>query len=378
MTSSRRDFLQISAAGVVGLGAAANPLRLRRPHSPAQSSLRVLVLGGTGFIGPHLVRNLLQRGHTVTIFNRGRTNTHLFPQVERLIGDRNDDLASLRGHSWDAVIDNSATNPKWVRDSAQLLKDATPRYLFTSTRSVYNDFTQVGLTEETAPTFDPDSSAIDRGERLPYGPSKVLCERETWRAFPNGTLIVRPGLIIGPGDQSDRFTYWPVRIDAGGEVLAPGDPTDPVMFIDVRDLAEWYVHLLEQERTGVYNALGPEAPLSFAEMLYGCRAATSANMSFTWVETDFLLEREIRPYSHMPCWIPPRGDRAGFQRFDLSKSLAGGITYRPLAVTARDTLAFHKTRPSEVRNRLLAGESRAGISREREAALLAEWHALNQ
>ena len=369
MGTSRREFLQFAAAGTaVGLGVHSDRLFGSTPQQ--DQSLRILVLGGTGFIGPHMVRYAIARGHTVTIFNRGKTNTHLFPDVERLIGDRNDDLESLKGRTWDAVIDNSASNPRWVRLSAQLLKDSVDTYLFTSTRSVYSDVSQVGLTEETGPLHEVDRAQVDSEERIPYGPAKVLCEMEANDALPGRTLIVRPGLIVGPGDTTDRFTYWPARIDRGGEILAPGDPGNPAMFIDVRDLAEWYIHLLEQGALGVLNALGPASPLSFAELLYGVRAVTSTPLSFTWVDTDFLLEREIRPYSDMPLWVPARGESAGFQRFDLSKPLAMGIKYRPLAVTAKDTLDYHYSRAVERQQ-----EMRPGISAEREAELLAEWHA---
>ena len=369
MGTSRREFLRFAAAGTaVGLGVHSDRLFGSAPQQ--SQSLRILVLGGTGFIGPHMVRYAISRGHTVTIFNRGKTNTHLFPNVEKLVGDRNDDLGSLEGRTWDAVIDNSASNPRWVRLSAQLLQASVDTYLFTSTRSVYSDLSQIGLTEETGPLHDVDRALVDGDERIPYGPAKVLCEMEANDALPGRTLIVRPGLIVGPGDTTDRFTYWPARIDRGGEILAPGDPGNPVMFIDVRDLAEWYVYLLEQGALGVLNALGPESPLSFAELLYGIRAVTSTPLSFTWVDTDFLLEREVRPYADMPLWVPARGESAGFQRFDLSQPLAMGIKYRPLAVTAKDTLDYHKSRPPERQ-----AELRAGISAEREAELLAAWHA---
>jgi len=370
MTTSRRDFLQRSAVTAVGLSLA-HELPLAGIGLPkAQRPLRILVLGGTGFIGPHLVQHALDRGHTLTLFNRGRTNTHLFPTVEKLRGDRSSDVESLRGHTWDVVIDNSASWPTWVRRSAQLLRDSASVYLFTSTRSVYSDFSEVGLNEETGQVFDVDLSMTDQEDDLGYGRRKALCEMEARRAFGDRTMIVRPGLIVGPGDRTDRFTYWPVRVDRGGEVLAPGDPDNPVMFIDVRDLAEWYVHLAEQGTVGVLNALGPEAPLSFAELLYGIRAVTTATVSFTWADTDFLLEREVRPYSHMPLWMPSREDRIGFNRWDLSGPLAAGLKYRPLAETARDTLEFHNSRPVERQNEL-----RAGITAEREAALLAEWHS---
>ena len=369
MPTSRREFLQYAAGAAVGLGMPAH-LTFGRLDAGART-LRILVLGGTGFIGPHLVQDILDRGHTPTLFNRGRTNTHLFPEVEKLVGDRSGDLESLKGRTWDAVIDDSASNPKWVRDSAQLLKDAVGTYLFTSTRSVYSDYSKVGMDIE-GPVYEVDRAWVDEGRQLSYGPAKTLCEIEANAAMPGRTLIVRPGLIVGPGDTTDRFTYWPVRIDRGGEVLAPGDLDNRVMFIDVRDLAEWYVRLLEREAKGVLNALGPEAPLSYAEFLYGVRAITSTPLSFTWVDTDFLLEREVRPYTDLPLWMPARGDRVGFNRFDLTRSLDMGITYRPLAVTAYDTLEYHKSRPAEQQERL-----RAGLAPDRERELLAAWRAAN-
>jgi len=368
MPTSRRDFLRYAAAGAaVGFGMPTD-LGLAR-STPAPPARKILVLGGTGFIGPHLVQNLLDRGHTPTLFNRGRTNTHLFPDVEKLVGDRNGDLEALKGRTWDAVVDDSASNPKWVRDSAQLLKDAVGIYLFTSTRSVYSDFSTIGMDVE-GPVFEVDRAWVDEGRALAYGPAKALCEVEANAAMPGRTLIVRPGLIVGPGDTTDRFTYWPVRIDRGGEVLAPGDPENRVMFIDVRDLAEWYVRLLERGATGVLNALGPEAPLTYAEFLYGIRAITASPVTFTWVDTDFLLEHEVRPYTDLPLWMPARGNRVGFNRFDITRSLEMGIAYRPLAVTAYDTLEYHKSRPAEQRERL-----RAGLAPDRERDLLAAWHA---
>jgi len=372
MSPSRRDFLHTVAVAGVAMSAS-NRVEGQSAPPPSRSSRRamdLLILGGTGFIGPHLVRAALVAGHNVSVFNRGSRNDELPADVERLIGDRNNDHSALEGRRWDVVIDNSATrNARWVRTSAQLLKDSVDRYLFTSTRSVYSDFSKIGMNED-GPVHEVDQSMVDRDERQPYGPEKVLSEREVRAAFGNRTLIVRPGLIVGPGDNTDRFSYWPIRIDRGGEMLAPGDPDTPVMFIDVRDLAEWYVRLSENGNTGVLNALGPEARLSFAELLYGCRAVTTADVSFTWVDADFLIERGERPYGPtMPMWQPPRGNRAGFQQFDLSRPLAAGIKYRPLAVTARDTLNFHYSRPL-ARQR----ELRAGLSAEREAELLQEWH----
>jgi 2'-hydroxyisoflavone reductase len=369
MKKSRREFLKAATFAATTLGLNLSKGKTKTIHYGAGKPISILILGGTGFIGPHMVRSAQARGHVITLFNRGKTNTHLFPEVEKLKGDRENDLESLKGRKWDVVIDNSAIRPWWVRDSAQLLKHSVDRYLFTSTRSTYADFSEIGM-DENSPQYDPDPTAVDERRRLGYGQDKVLCEREARKAFGDRTLIVRPGLIVGPGDNTDRFTYWPVRIDRGGEVLAPGDPENGVMFIDVRDLAEWYIRLIENGNTGSYNALGPQAPLSFAEFLYGCRGVTNANVSFTWVDTNFLLDRELRPYREFPCWMPAEGDRLGFQRFDLFKPLAAGLTYRPLAVTAFDTLEWYKSLPDE-----RTAELKAGISAKREFEVLAEWHA---
>ncbi len=366
---NRRDFLT-TATSAAAMSAVASTAALRgaaASHVPAPS--RILILGGTGFIGPHMVRRALERGHEVTLFNRGRSAADLFPHVETLIGDRNDDLTALEGRQWDVVIDNSATNPKWVRDSTRLLRDSVDIYFFTSTRSVFRDFSQVGMDVD-GPLWEVDRGAVDRGERLGYGPDKVLCEMEVREVFEDRTLIVRPGIIVGPGDHTDRFTYWPARIHQGGEVLAPGDPDNPVMFIDIRDMAEWYIHLVERRTTGTFMALGPEAPLTFAEMLYGIKAVTNTPVTFTWADTDFLLEQGVRPYADMPLWRPARDEYAGFQRFDLRRSIDAGLRYRPFAVTARDTLDFHLARPFAQQVEL-----RAGVTSVRESELLTAWHA---
>ena len=266
MKKSRREFLKTTTVAATALGLNLKG-KTKTIHHKTVKPMSILILGGTGFIGPHMVRSAQAHGHVITLFNRGKTNTHLFPDVEKLKGDRENDLESLKGRKWDVVIDNSAIRPWWVRDAAKLLVNSVDRYLFTSTRSTYADFSQVGMNENS-PQYDPDPTAVDERRRLSYGEDKVLCEREARNIFGNRTLIVRPGLIVGPGDNTDRFTYWPVRIDRGGEVLAPGDPQNGVMFIDVRDLAEWYIRLIENGNTGSYNALGPQAPLSFAEFLY--------------------------------------------------------------------------------------------------------------
>ena len=367
---TRRTFLRIAAAtgGALGLGLASSAplLALTRSRAP---KLRILILGGTGFIGPYQVQYALDRGHRVTLFNRGRTNPQLFPQVEKLVGDRNGDLKSLEGHQWDVVIDNSATDPKWVELSAGLLQRSVKQYVFVSTRSVYFDTSRVPMTIE-APVFTPENTKVEPGKPLPYGLAKALAEKAAQKYFPGRALIVRPGLIIGPGDLTDRFTYWPVRIERDGEVLAPGDGTDPVQIIDARDLCEWMIRLVEQSVTGVYNAVGPRNSRSFAELLYGIKAVTTSNASFTWVDADFLAAHDVRPYQEMPVWMPARNGKEGFARFDLTREIALGLTFRPLAVTARDTLDYYHAQPPDRQATL-----RAGISPEREREVLAAWHA---
>jgi 2'-hydroxyisoflavone reductase len=315
------------------------------------------------------VQYALDRGHTVTLFNRGKTNPGLFPTVEKLQGDRANDLKSLEGRDWDVVLDNSATNPEWVARSAKLLAPRVKRYAFVSTRSVYFDTSRVPMTIE-APVFSRENTKVEEGKPLPYGLSKALAEAEARKYFGDRALIVRPGLIVGPGDLTDRFTYWPVRIERGGEVMAPGDGTDPVQVIDARDLSEWMVRLAEQSAAGTYNAVGPRTPRSFAELLHGIKAVTTSEATFTWVDTDFLATQKIRPYAEMPVWQPARNGREGFARFDLSREIALGLTFRPLADTARDTLTYYHAQTPERQATL-----KAGVTPEREAEVLAAWKA---
>jgi 2'-hydroxyisoflavone reductase len=294
----------------------------------------------------------------------------MFPEVETLIGDRNGQLEALRGRNWDVVIDNSRSNPDWVRMSAEFLKDSVDRYFYVSSRSAYADTSRVPMTAE-APAFTYETAGVPRdSDRLPYGLAKALSEREAQSIFAGRTNVVRPGLIIGPGDETDRFTYWPVRINRGGEVLAPGDPTDPIQIIDVRDFTEWMIRMAETGHTGVFNGVGPATPRPLAELLYGIRAVTTTETTFTWVNYDFLTNIGIRPYSDMPVWMPPTEGRQGFARFDLTPEVEAGLTFRPLAVTAQDTLEYHFSRPPERQAAL-----RAGISDEREAEVLTAWLA---
>ena len=365
MTMERRTFLRAAAVAGGGLAVGgAQGLEAWQAGTPRR--LRILILGGTGFIGPHQVPYALERGHTLTLFNRGRTAPGLFPNVEQLRGDRaTGDLEELGGgREWDVVIDNSATDPRWVREAAQLLEDRAGQYIFISTQSVYTSRAEIGM-DETAPVGRPD---LPREEWTGYGPSKALAEEEARRAFPGRATIVRPSLIVGPGDETDRWTYWPVRVHGGGNVAVPGTPRDPMQFIDARDLSEWLVRLGESGTAGVFNAVGPEAPLTSAEMFYGLRAVTSTPVSFTWVDADFLREMGVRAWSDMPAWQAPRGATEGFARMSNARAVSAGLTFRPLADTARDTLEWFLAQPPERRGRL-----RAGLSPERERWLLAAW-----
>jgi 2'-hydroxyisoflavone reductase len=330
----------------------------------AQSGLNILILGGTGFIGPHLVQHALDRGHSITLFNRGRTNVHLFPEVEKLVGDRNDDLTALEGRTWDVVIDNSGYTPQQVQLSVDLLKNACDQYLFTSTRSVYHEFTSA-VMDEDAPVGPRD---LPESEWDGYGPNKVLAERIVMDAFGSRTLIARPPIIVGPGDRTDRFTYWVDRIDDGGDILVQGDPTDPVQFVDVRDLSEFYVHLIENSTTGIFNTEGPGSPLTTAGLVHGIKAITSTPSRFHWVEWDFLIDAGETPQGSLPFWQPPRGRYLNYGHMVNQRAIDKGLRFRPLAVIAKDTLDWHRTRTIEQQETL-----RVGLSRTREAELLERW-----
>ncbi len=376
--ATRRDFIEragalagAAALGVAGRPGAVGPASATRGAGMANARkggrqpMRILILGGTGFIGPYVVRRAMSRGHEVTIFNRGQTNVHLFPEVERLVGDRNSDLGALEGRRWDAVVDNSGYNANQLRLSVDLLKDATGQYLFTSTRAVYHDFTAAVMNED-APLGPRE---IPERDWVGYGPNKVLAERVVQEAFGERTLITRPPVVVGPGDLSDRFTYWVDRIDGGGEVMVWGDPTDPVQFVDVRDLAEFYINLLEHETRGIFNTNGPAAPLTSAELVYGIRAITAAPVSFTWVDWDFLAERGLHPQNPLPFWQPPRGLYLNYGRMDSSRAIAAGLRFRPLAVTAGQTLDWHRNRQT------LSNYQLRLVTREVEERVLAEWKA---
>ena len=342
----------------------------------AVKPLRILILGGTGFTGPYQVRYALSRGHKITTFNRGKTHQDKLPnEVEQLIGDRNGQLDTLKGRQWDVAIDNPTTLPAWVRDAAQILHGSVDRYVFISTISVYSD-TSKGV-DENAPLAKYDGpdpyketlEAMKASGYKTYGPLKALSEQEAEKWFPGKTLIIRPGLIVGPGDETDRFTYWPVRIDRGGEVLAPGAAGDPVQFIDARDLAEWTIRMAENRETRIYNATGPSKPLGIGEMLDQMKGALNSDAKFTWAAADFLKQQKIEAWSDMPVWT---GEESGMAQTNINRALGKGLTFRMLVETARDTLAWFKSQPLDRQSKL-----RAGLTPERETDVLAAWHKKN-
>lgn len=329
----------------------------------------ILILGGTNFIGPHIVEAARARGHAVTVFNRGRTAPGLLPGVEELRGDRDaGDLAALAGRRWDAVIDTSGYVPRVVRQSTELLAPSVGRYVFVSSISVYARTDTQG-SDEGAPLAaltDPGSEDV----RAHYGALKALCERAVEAALPGRAAAIRAGLIVGPRDTTDRFTYWPVRAARGGDALAPGDGTDPVQFVDARDLAAWMVQLIERGCTGAYNATGPAGRLTMAEMLDACGAVAGEGLRWTWVDAGFLEARGVAAWSDLPVWIPATPEMRGFATVDCRRAIADGLRFRPLAETVRDTLAWWNGLPAERR-----AHPRAGLPADREAAVLATWRA---
>jgi 2'-hydroxyisoflavone reductase len=377
MSTDRRDFLRMTAlaSGALAVGVLPGARVLAQSAESARRqtrALRILFLGGTSFIGPHMVQNALDRGHTVTLFNRGQTNPALFPGAEKLRGDRSaasPDVKALVGRKWDVVIDTSAQVPEWVDLTGKVLTGNVGQYLFISTRSVYADTSRVPMTID-APLHTRQTQPPSANGTLQYGVAKAECEGLVQKYFGDRFTIIRPGIIMGPGDDTDRFTYWPVRIERGGEVLSPGDGKDPVQIIDARDLGQWVVKLVENKTLGIYNGVGPRTPRPYDEFLYGIKAATTSECTFTWVDADFLAANRVRAYQEMPIWRPARGAYAGFARFDLTREVAAGLTFRPLADSVRDTLKYYHSLPRAEQDRL-----NAGITPAREAEVLKLWHA---
>lgn len=336
--------------------------------SAAPVKKRILILGGTGFLGPATVEAALARGHELTLFNRGRTRPGLFPKVEKLLGDRDPDkgegLKALENRKWDAVIDNSGFFPRQVSASARMLAPNAGQYVFISSISAYEDDSKENQDEtaKLATTSDPDSETMTDQR---YGALKALCEKAASEAFGARAAIVRPGFIVGPDDPSGRFTYWPVRADRGGEMAAPGAPTDPIQFIDVRDLGAWLITLVENGTNGAFNALGPKDRLAWGDVLAACKKATPANPTLTWIPAEWVRKNG----GHFPIWAPYLPGTLGFHTWKNERAVKAGLTFRPYAETVADTLRWHKSQPAEGRTKL------AGPTAEQEAALLAKWKA---
>jgi 2'-hydroxyisoflavone reductase len=395
--TTRRHFLAQTAIGIAGgalsLSAhAQSAANSRRPgSSKSVTSLRVLILGGTGFIGPYFVRAALERGHKVSVFNRGKTGTELPADIERLVGDRNGDLQSIQYRDWDAVLDMATYEPRWVRTLGEGIRDHVKHYTFVSTTAVYAydpDATGVetdrlktykgaadpfapipkmSATESQALSFEQKKQLFDR-----YGAFQAIAEREAERQFPGTTLILRPHAIIGSGDTTNHV-YWLARMLRGGEILAPGSPSDPFQLIDVRDMADWTLRMIEQREVGTYNTFGPAAPLTWGTFLESALAAAGSSGTLTWVPSDWLLKQQV-PQMQLPMWFPypdrPAPGLLEWSSFKLSnqKALQKGLSFHPLEETLADTFAAFRSTPPEVPRGW-------GMTAQEEAAWLQKWHA---
>lgn len=328
--------------------------------------MKLLIIGGTIFLGRHLVESALKGGHQVTLFNRGQHAPELFPRVEKIHSDRDGGLEALGNRQWEAVIDTCGYLPRLVRASTEYLADKVEHYTFISTISVYAEPLKPG-TDENAPVGQLADATNENITGETYGPLKALCEQAVQQALPTRSLIIRPGLIVGPYDPSDRFTYWPTRLARGGEVLAPSGSERQTQIIDVRDLAGWTLGMVERKATGTYNATGPEEPLTLGRLLDTCRQVSGSAASFTWVSDAFLQENGVISYTELPLWLPL--EEAAWEMVSIHKALDAGLTFRPLEQTVRDTLEWDRTRPADA-------PRRNGLVAEREANLLDGWRKI--
>ncbi|MBI3820402.1 MAG: NAD-dependent epimerase/dehydratase family protein [Planctomycetes bacterium] len=371
--TTRRHFIQY---GIAAGAASLSPWNLIKlddeKPKPASKPLKILFLGGTGFLGPHQVECAIKRGHTVTLYNRGKSHPGLFPTAERLIGDRStNDYESIKkaiasGRKWDVVIDNSAYLPRQVAQAMAAVAGAVNHYIFISTISVFGEGLKPGSDESgpLAKTPDPTTEKVT-GET--YGALKALCEEAAEKGMPGKVANIRPTLIVGPGDDTDRFNYWPVRIDRGGPVLAPGDGLDPVQIIDVRDLAEWCIHVAENNICGVFNAAGPEKTLTMKAMLDGVCEGLGKKTEFVWADHEFLTKNKVSAWQDMPVWIPRQTPDAAQSQVSNARAVKAGLKFRSVPVTARETLAWCKTRTPDSRP---ARGPKPGLTPEREAEIL--------
>jgi len=355
---TRREVLEYMAMAAAGFAAAG-----RTPA--AETGLDILFLGGTGFLGPHTVRAALSRNHSVTLFNRGRTNPGLFPELETIVGDRNSpDIRQLARRRWDAVVDTSAYFPRSVNMAADVLEGSIGQYVLISTISVYDTWSTPDMDESASVRKIADPTIEEIRQPATYGALKALCEDAANARMPGRVTGIRPGFLVGPGDETDRFTYWPVRISRGGEVLAPGSGGDYAQFIDVRDLADWIIHCIEMNVLGTFNAHNKARELTMFEWLMSCREILNDSAELTWVDARFLESHRVTPQVDMPIWLP------GGMALSAERAHRNGLELRPLDETVRATFEWFSGLPRERQNSL-----RAGIATEREARVLSEWHA---
>jgi len=385
MTGSRREFLGTTilagtAVSVMGYPVLASD-RSSQPDTvvaaePSPKPLSILILGGTSFLGPHQIAYAMSRGHSITTFTRGQTepsiHSGLFRDVEQLIGDRENDLEALRGRSWDAVIDNSGRKREWTRDSAQLLKERVELYLYTSSTGVYYPYLGSDIGENTEPILEvPGGADQEQSGEYSYGVMKANSEIEARNVFGSErTIVVRPTYLMGPGDGTDRFTYWPVRLDLGGEILVPGRSDDPVQYLDIRDLAGWMIRLLENRTAGTFNAAGPASPTGMHAFVHGAHAAFNSAASFVMIpDYDFLREQRL---NYSVPWIMPTGNNAGSARINIQKAVAAGLTYTPLAESVRDIIEWWNSDAvsGDRRENMVSGR-RSLMARE--AAIITAW-----
>ena len=363
MKSSRREFIK---AGTIGAAAAATGLpvvtQAEEKSSQETRPLDILILGGTGFIGPHMVREALRRGHSVTLFNRGKSNNTLFPDLETIKGDRDNGLDGLKDRQWDAVIDNSGYVPRHVQDSARLLAPNVGRYVYISTVSVYADFEAPMHEDSPLATIADETVEEVTGET--YGALKALCEqRAAAEIDADKFAILRPTYICGPGDHTDRFSYWPIRTRKGGDMIWPGSPDDPVQIIDVRDLANFTIDCVDREVQGTYNMVHADR-YTMGQLLEDSRAVTAAEVNPVWIDEEFLEDNEFSSDGEFPVWAGANG----YADVDTDRAERAGMHNRPVRETARDLLTWWDTLPAE-----RTATTRAGLSPEREAEILTAW-----
>ena len=409
MSASRREFLTASSAAAVAAALLPGSLQAAGPGRAAKP-LRILILGGTGFVGPACTESALARGHSVTLFNSGRTEERrretgrpsaVPAGVEQLYGNRDPNktaadrkadgkpdaardpnspkgLSQLAGKKWDAVIDTSGFFPRLVRASAELLAPSVGQYVFISSISVYKD-TSVPRYDENAPLSTlTDPTVEDFGpEFANYGGGKALSEQAAEAAMPGRVTNIRPGFIVGPRDTSGRFVYWPVRASLGGNMIVPGRPADPIQIIDVRDLSDWIIRCIEDKIVGVFNATGPARELSMRAMLEGIRKGVGGDATFTWIDDEFLKDKDLAD-NQFPLYAPPSGKTAGFHRCNIGRAIGKGLKFRPLPDTAKVTLDWYRSLPAELQTKIapqFAKNPKGELWIEKEKSLLAAWQA---